>query len=393
MSQQDQSPASLPRTRRFVKAVDGRNHPVRGLWVRNGRFYARIKAEGTDGSLKARWVPLPGASTVAEAKTALRELFSKRDRQELVVAKAAPLFGDYVDVYVDRLKHSGKTLKTISTERGYLTFWRRRFAEVALNRIRPHMVNAALHELRAARKAPRTCNISLVCLRNVFKAARVDGFLTTLPTEGLRWFRTETKPRQLYAPADIDRLCAAAAGATKNAVQFVDYLRFLQFTGCREKEALSVRWQDVSLEGGHLVIGAQGGTKNREPRVIDLNQPLEAHLRAMWTRRAPDSQWLFPSPQRGARDIHAKSFRESLRLVRKTVREMESFGFHDLRHHFISYSIMSAVDFLTVARWVGHKDGGVLIGKVYGHLADEHRKRMAAQVTFAPVLVGEATRA
>jgi hypothetical protein len=37
--------------------------------------------------------------------------------------------------------------------------------------------------------------------------------------------------------------------------------------------------------------------------------------------------------------------------------------------------------------WLGHKDGGILIGKVYGHLLDEHRQKMAAKLTIglAPV--------
>jgi hypothetical protein len=41
---------------------------------------------------------------------------------------------------------------------------------------------------------------------------------------------------------------------------------------------------------------------------------------------------------------------------------------------------MAGVDFMTIAEWLGHKDGGILIGKVYGHLLDEHRQRMAAKV-------------
>ena len=52
--------------------------------------------------------------------------------------------------------------------------------------------------------------------------------------------------------------------------------------------------------------------------------------------------------------------------------------------------VMSGIDFMTIARWVGHQDGGVLIGKVYGHLANEHRKRMAGQVTFEPVVLNAA---
>ena len=48
---------------------------------------------------------------------------------------------------------------------------------------------------------------------------------------------------------------------------------------------------------------------------------------------------------------------------------------------------MSGIDFMTIAAWVGHKDGGVLIGKVYGHLANEHRKAMAGRLNFEPVVL------
>ena len=33
------------------------------------------------------------------------------------------------------------------------------------------------------------------------------------------------------------------------------------------------------------------------------------------------------------------------------------------------------------------KDGGVLIGKVYGHLANEHKKAMAERMNFGPVIL------
>ena len=109
----------------------------------------------------------------------------------------------------------------------------------------------------------------------------------------------------------------------------------------------------------------------------------------MRSRRAPDSKWLFPSPQRGDKDVPAKSFRESLELAR-TAAKLPSVGFHDMRHLFISFCVMSGIDFMTLAKWVGHRDGGVLIGKVYGHLADDHRKAMAEKVSFGPAILEHA---
>jgi hypothetical protein len=50
---------------------------------------------------------------------------------------------------------------------------------------------------------------------------------------------------------------------------------------------------------------------------------------------------------------------------------------------------MSGIDFMTIARWVGHQDGGVLIGKVYGHLSDEHARRQAQRIVFSPMIAEE----
>src|SRR6266545_5393904 len=60
------------------------------------------------------------------------------------------------------------------------------------------------------------------------------------------------------------------------------------------------------------------------------------------------------------------------------------FTHHDLRHWFATRCIESGVDIPTVSRWLGHKDGGALAMKVYGHLRNQHSASMAKLVKFAP---------
>jgi len=55
---------------------------------------------------------------------------------------------------------------------------------------------------------------------------------------------------------------------------------------------------------------------------------------------------------------------------------------HDLRHLFATRCIESGVDIQTVSRWLGHKDGGALAMKTYGHLRNEHSQKMALKVKF-----------
>ena len=43
----------------------------------------------------------------------------------------------------------------------------------------------------------------------------------------------------------------------------------------------------------------------------------------------------------------------------------------------MTLAIEKNIDFKTIAAWVGHKDGGVLVAQTYGHLRDTHSMEMA----------------
>ena len=45
---------------------------------------------------------------------------------------------------------------------------------------------------------------------------------------------------------------------------------------------------------------------------------------------------------------------------------------HDLRHFFATHALQSGVDVPTVSKWLGHRDGGALVMKTYGHICDDH---------------------
>jgi integrase len=49
---------------------------------------------------------------------------------------------------------------------------------------------------------------------------------------------------------------------------------------------------------------------------------------------------------------------------------------------FATRAIESGVDVPTVARWLGHRDGGTLLMRTYSHLLNEHSQAMAAKMNF-----------
>ena len=388
----------------FAKVLDGRKQPIRGLWIRNGRFYARLSVEDGNGQKNVRRVPLVNpegnaVETAAQAVAELNRLRTRRADDSLPVLGRTPTFADYADTYLAQVK-AGKEKKgsTIAKEETILTNWKKHLGGIRLDKIRPVHVASMMNKRLAADMTKRTVKLDIIVLRNVLKQARdVDELIHDLPVPpGLNRKLKSTPPkRELFTPDELEKLCAAALAkkdgktpVTKNGQEFCDYVRLMAYSGARRNEALALRWADVDFKQGKLTIERQAcddekdeTTKNADARTVDFNPALKKQLLEMKTRRAPDSQWLFPSPQRGDKDIHAMSFRESLELAR-THAKLRQVGFHDLRHHFISYCVMSGIDYMTIAKWVGHKDGGILIGKVYGHLAENHTKEQAQRVSF-----------
>ena len=385
---------SQHRAAKYTKALDQRKRAIRGLWERNGRYYAQITVEDTNTGIKrVKRVPLEGASTSAQAVAKFQELLTQRRKGALPALKRTPKFADYAAQYFDFYKQvkDAKRESTLETERIAINHWNEHLGHVRLDHITRALVNGYIAKRQADGLSGRTVNLDVICFRNVMKRAIDDGWITSLPTQNLRPLKWTARKRALFSMNEINRLCDAATKQSKNGPQFSDYIRLLAYSGARMSEALRLKWPDADWERKQLTIGADGLAKNHMARVVDFNPELEAHLKTMRSGRAPDTNWLFPSPQRGKQDIPAKSFRETLLLAR-TAAGLPEFGFHDCRHYFISMCVMSGIDYMTIARWVGHQDGGVLIGNVYGHLSNEHAQRQARRIVFNPESRGRQKR-
>ena len=105
------------------------------------------------------------------------------------------------------------------------------------------------------------------------------------------------------------------------------------------------------------------GTKNWSVRRVPMIPDMVQLLQRLRQNRADE-----PASQPVMR------VRECQKAIDSACKKMEiaRFTHHDLRHLFATLCIESGVDIPTVSRWLGHKDGGALAMKVYGHLRDQH---------------------
>jgi len=189
--------------------------------------------------------------------------------------------------------------------------------------------------------------------------------------------RLGVQPTELKLPeasrfnALLESIATAGGGQSKHCADFV---RFLAYSGCRISEAEQVTWADVDFEKGQIrVTNAKTRlAKNHAPfRFV----PMVAEMRTLLERlRECD-----PKPT-DAVCIVGECEKSLTRAC--AVLNIPRITHHDLRHLFATRCIESGVDIPTVAKWLGHKDGGALAMKVYGNLRDEHSAAMAQKVSF-----------
>ena len=156
-----------------------------------------------------------------------------------------------------------------------------------------------------------------------------------------------------------------------------DLVEFLAASGSRLGEAVRIRWHDVDFQRGTLTIGANGETKNGEARTVPLFPPLRAFLEGLQARNADAAPDALLLPTKSAKVALTNTCR---RLG------LPVFSHHKFRHLFCTTALESGVPPHVIASWAGHKDGGQLVCRTYGHVRSEASELFAQRVTWdAPV--------
>jgi integrase len=135
-------------------------------------------------------------------------------------------------------------------------------------------------------------------------------------------------------------------------------------TGMRKSEVLLLKWDNVDLKHGFLLLEM---TKNGERREIPINETVGEELRSL-TRRL-DVPYVFYDRLTGKPyDDVKRSFKSACKRA-----GIKDFRFHDLRHTFASHLVMAGIDLTTVRELLGHKTLTMTLR--YAHLAPTHKVR------------------
>jgi integrase len=208
---------------------------------------------------------------------------------------------------------------------------------------------------------PATINRELACLKRMFNVARkglilLKGGIPSTNPMALVSLEREYNERDRVLSAEEFRRLHEVAAPWLQPMLLVAY-----YTGMREGEIRTLRWDQVDLKAGTIRLKSSD-TKTDEGRLIPLNQTLTSVLKT--ATRYVRCPWVFVNPVKmdawqANPDVvlpryHATSITHAFeRACRKA--GVTDATFHDLRHTFVTNARRSGIDYFRIMAITGHK--------------------------------------
>lgn len=343
---------------------------------KSGAYYARFKVKG-----KQIWTPLKTTSfSVAEARI---DPLLKEHRQARKIENSATnakmTFGDAATLKIAKINDS------VTVKRSTRKYWqetvislKKSWSELFTTEIRK-VTPAACQEwaTRYAKEMSATrYNGAITTLRHVFELAIENGVIHSNPAANLE--RRSVKAKQLELPTTKqfgEFVQTIRTAGSRQSQDCGDLVEGLAYTGCRITEAGHIEWRNLNFGTGEITVKGdpEEATKNGEIRHIPMIPQARELFQKMREKRKDEP----PT----AKVFRVRECEKSMTSAAKKI-GMARITHHDLRHFFATVCIESGVDIPTVSRWLGHKDGGALAMRTYGHLRREHSVAQAQKVSF-----------
>ena len=223
------------------------------------------------------------------------------------------------------------------------------------------------------RDTPVMANKVVETISRIYNAAENKGWLPvdSNPCREVVKYR-ERKRERFLTPDEFERLGHALDDATKTrriSAHAVAAIRLIMLTGCRKREILHLKWEDVDLEAGELHMEE---TKTG-PRKVALSAAAERVLQDV--PRVEDNPWVIPGRVEGRpmRNIDEAWWAVCHMAGLKDVR------IHDCRHSFASRALALGQSLPMIGRLLGHSE--VQTTERYAHLAADWVRESAIRIS------------
>ncbi|MHA0328828.1 tyrosine-type recombinase/integrase [Sphingomonas melonis] len=326
-----------------------------------GRTYY-LRYEDTGGRQRQHKIGRYEDISFAQAKKAAQKL-----RSEVVMGgdpaaakaeiKAVPLYSELAAMHLAdaKLHQRSYTTTEMYVRRHILPRW----GKVRLTDIDSRAVAQWLAQKEAEGLAPA----SVVKIKAIFGRSfelgaswNVSG-CSKNPVRSVKSKPVNNARERFLTPEEAGRLRVAVAASKNPQLKYI--VDWLLYTGCRLRECLDARWENVDLarRSWHVPMSKNGRARN-----VPLSSAALDVLASV--PRLEGCPWVFPNPDTRQPFV---SIKHAWQKARDDA-GLPGLRLHDCRHAFASFAINSGIDLFTVGRVLGHRS--VQSTQRYSHLAN-----------------------
>lgn len=284
---------------------------------------------------------------IARGNNPLVELKKEKDEYTL---------GELFDAYIEQYAKDRCTTwqDMIANFNRYFGDWRQRKIS-SFTRIE---IQTRINRLGENGQKKHTANRSHDLIRAVFSWGIAKSlFAGPNPCIGIDKFKLEARERFLK-PDEFKAFFESLDQEKGINDDFRDYVLLSLYTGARQFNVLSMRWQDLDLNIGQWRIPK---TKNKESHTVPLT-PLAIEVLQRRLETA-DSEFVFPSDSATGHYMEPKTAWRKL-LIRAGLKDLRM---HDLRRTMGSYMAMNNQSLPIIGKALGHKSH--MSTQIYARLA------------------------
>ena len=226
-----------------------------------------------------------------------------------------------------------------------------------------------VRELMGEGRSPKSVARAVACIRGFYRYLVVSGRRQDNPADDLRAPRAWKTLPKFLAAEDIERLLAAPDTSDPRGLRDRALIELLYATGLRVSELVSLRPQDLNLNGGYLTCFGKG----RKQRIVPFGDEAASWLRRYVTDGRPALVKHKSSPRlfvnaRGGGALTRVGFWKILKQYGKQAGVRGSLSPHVLRHSFATHLLERGADLRAIQMMLGHSD--LSTTQIYTHILD-----------------------
>lgn len=273
--------------------------------------------------------------------------------------------GELIDRYIRDILPTKK--KSQEKQTMQLTWWRKQIGCYLLSEITPSMIAEQRDNLlrettqRKTTRNPSTVVRYMAALSHAFSIAVKEwGWIEDSP------IRKVSKPKESRGRIrflDDEERTRLLISSKESSNPYLHTIVIVALsTGMRQAEILNLKWSDVDLDKGRVVLHE---TKNGEIRQVAITGHALQLIKDLDKCRRLDTKLLFPGKYPNKPIVIRSAWDNAVEKA-----EISNLRFHDLRHSCASYLAMNGASLAEIAEVLGHKTLAMV--KRYAHLSDTH---------------------